>query len=401
MNLHSYTRALSVVSLLSVFSTPALALDWTIKDLGNLGGDDQYAANVQDLARGINNQGQVVGWSITPTQIFREEQRNFLQPFVSAPNGGALTNLYTATTFVHGVPSTLDLETNGKAVAINDSGVVVFNADRFHALPAALYSAPPYTEAFPTGPNNGAFLQARDINNLGQVAGTQNYSVVAYRYSINDDSYYEFYDNEGNRIVQQATGINDSGQLSLNLLTESQAKAFIGSNVEDIRQIATRSEFNAATVGINNAGQVLGYESASSIETRVNTYSFLTGPDGMDVMYLDTFGGSFNLAKGLNNLGQVVGQAQDEFGIFHPYVTGPNGQGLLDLALEDDILNAGWTNISVAAINDLGQIAGTGDHNGVRRPFLLTPVPEPETYAMMLAGLSMLGFVRRRKVVHA
>ena len=52
----------------------------------------------------------------------------------------------------------------------------------------------------------------------------------------------------------------------------------------------------------------------------------------------------------------------------------------------------------VSDINNLGQISGTGTINGATRAFLLTPVPEPETYAMMLAGLSVLGFMRRRKI---
>jgi len=51
----------------------------------------------------------------------------------------------------------------------------------------------------------------------------------------------------------------------------------------------------------------------------------------------------------------------------------------------------------VSDINILGQISGTGTINGTTRAFLLTPIPEPETYAMMLAGLSMLVFLRRRK----
>jgi hypothetical protein len=63
-------------------------------------------------------------------------------------------------------------------------------------------------------------------------------------------------------------------------------------------------------------------------------------------------------------------------------------------------MDAGWSNIRVAAINDLGQIAGTGNHNGIRRPFLLSPVPEPETYVMMLTGLCVLGFIHRRRLIN-
>lgn len=37
-----------------------------------------------------------------------------------------------------------------------------------------------------------------------------------------------------------------------------------------------------------------------------------------------------------------------------------------------------------------------GGHGGPRGP-ITSPVPEPETYAMMLAGLGVLGFIARRR----
>ena len=52
---------------------------------------------------------------------------------------------------------------------------------------------------------------------------------------------------------------------------------------------------------------------------------------------------------------------------------------------------AGWVLHSANDINDAGQIVGHGTHNGTTRAFLLTPVPEPATYALMAAGLSLVG----------
>jgi hypothetical protein len=71
--------------------------------------------------------------------------------------------------------------------------------------------------------------------------------------------------------------------------------------------------------------------------------------------------------------------------------------------VEDDAETraAGWVLMFAYDINDNGAIVGTAYNNilGIEeRAFLLTPaIPEPETYALMLAGLGLIGFMGQRK----
>ena len=49
-------------------------------------------------------------------------------------------------------------------------------------------------------------------------------------------------------------------------------------------------------------------------------------------------------------------------------------------------------------LNDLGQIAiGATLTNGQHTLFVLTPIPEPSTYALMLSGLGVLAWIARRQ----
>ena len=82
-----------------------------------------------------------------------------------------------------------------------------------------------------------------------------------------------------------------------------------------------------------------------------------------------------------------------------------DGTTLIDLNsfLDPALTSAGWVLKEAAGINDHGAIVGTAVNNllGITdgHAFLLSPVPEPETYAMLLAGLGLMGaMVRRRKV---
>jgi len=54
-------------------------------------------------------------------------------------------------------------------------------------------------------------------------------------------------------------------------------------------------------------------------------------------------------------------------------------------------------------LNNLGVVVGSyNDVNGISRGFVATPVPEPQTFAMLLAGLgAVLVAVRQRRAVTA
>lgn len=167
---------------------------------------------------------------------------------------------------------------------------------------------------------------------------------------------------------------------------------------------------------INDAGQIVGQGSFGGA-----TFWNSSASAPIDLGWGSDFSA---IANDLNSAGDVVGM-----GAIGSWVLVGSGQGLLwdgttsfDLNSLLDVNTWGdWTITSALAINDLGQILVRGESFlGTSATLLLTPctgcslvdaglyveryrlvtgIPEPETYAMLLAGLGLLGWqVRRRKL---
>ena len=145
--------------------------------------------------------------------------------------------------------------------------------------------------------------------------------------------------------------------------------------------------------GINDSGQVVGWAGTANNET----HAFITGSDGVGMTDLGTLGGNYSQAYAINDFGEVVGMSTTADGDVHAFIF---SHGVMtDLSLLAPVVATGWSSLNVFDINNNGQIVGYGrdsPHSGPH-PFLLLPIPEPETYTMLLAGLGLLGIVVRRR----
>jgi probable HAF family extracellular repeat protein len=123
---------------------------------------------------------------------------------------------------------------------------------------------------------------------------------------------------------------------------------------------------DATPFDINDAGQVVG--------SRGNT-AFLWANGTLKG--LRTLGGNNSNATGINEAGQIVGDSATATGRTHAFLWVNNSLGDMGGTMHDlnDLIPAdsGWELLSAAAINNRGEIVGSGIHDGQRHAFLLRP----------------------------
>ncbi len=130
--------------------------------------------------------------------------------------------------------------------------------------------------------------------------------------------------------------------------------------------------YTSEATGINNLGQVVG----AADPTLGATHGFLWNGFGTPMTDLGPIGGGFAIGNGgsygqvadINDFGQIVGWEWGSPVGFVPFLWQDGHRMDLDTLIDP---SAGWTLTTATAINNAGQIVGSGTHDGHPASFLL------------------------------
>ena len=281
----------------------------------------------------------------------------------------------------------------------------------------------------------GLYTTVSSINEAGQIVGrTQTREPMTFGFLYEKETGMQILTQFGDR-GGFAHAINDAGQIVG--IAYGPSRAVLLENLDEVTELGTLGYRSSIAYDINNHGQVVGVLTAEdNSEERPFVY------ENGEMTNLGTLSGSLGgIALANNDLGQIVGMTSVAFAEHdehHAFIYDADG-GMRDIgepleySMAVDINNHGqvvglrrnvantsaaflydeqngrqylidliepqseWSYLTNAyAINDHGQIIGRGLINGRRIGFLMTPVPEPSTLALLAISALTLPSRRRR-----
>jgi probable HAF family extracellular repeat protein len=296
-------------------------------------------------------------------------------------------------------------QVEGTAWDVNNHGQVAGSLSTIGASPAWQYhDAVVWNNGTPTRLDhlpNGESAQALGINDVGKVGGWSKIAggpiVVPTVWNGTTPTQLPT-PFEGQYSAQgEARDLNNKGQI-VGWGGPGQALLWEEGNVV---ALDPGNIYGSRANAINEAGEIVGYRGLFNDE--VTQYAAYWKDGNFIDLGVLTEADYSSEAFDINNQGIIVGASHmsGEHGDNPRAVIWDGGQ-IYDLNsfLADSVLEAGWQLLGATAINDKGQIVGYVYNRGIDHSgsvFLLTPVPEPETYAMMLAGLGVIGIAARRR----
>lgn len=346
---------IAAIVLRVIHRQPTEAL-YRITDLGTLGSTHSSAVD-------INDQGQIVGRS---------------NPASRRIGNGA---------FLWANGKMIDISipgyTNSRPIRIYDPGQVIIEAygkNGKHAITHFIWQNGGRREL--KSPD-GNTLRPLAINNKGQIVGMLGAGRGRSGFIMEKSKIRKLGAFEGMEVMPY--DINDKGQIIIQSGSAESMRSFVLHDGRRTELIAEGFRKKLA-LRINNDGDIIGilFKDDASPE-KAGLWR------GGKAILLGSLRGEQGWARAydINNKEQVVGgseinrflprEERDALPMF-PYVNHPfiweNGK-MKDL---NNLIprNSGWTLIVAVAINDKGQIVGSGVHDGKDRAYLLTPIDKTQ-----------------------
>lgn len=312
-----------------------------------------------------------------------------------------------------GYPGELAIWSNGKEVVIdqskidlgpvmdlnNKSQVLSFNNTTQNQ--GIIYDNGKFSTLPTLGGNVGG---PWDINNHGQVAG--------YSSTSRGTGYYEIHATlwDNGKPIDLGTAKGNFTSTAYALNDNSDVVGYSGnfavrwSGGKALVLDALDGSHAARAHDINNIGQIIG----ESFMNNGLSYATFWDKGSVTATALGTLGGAYSAAGSINDLGQIVGYSSiidDGHQIPRGFIWEDGHMIDINNLMDNKFLNSNYIITGAGQITNNGMILATGFNtsDGTQNDFLLrpiSPVPEPTTWAMLLAGLGLMGFMIKRKMVN-